>query len=48
MDFKIWLENSEKKPAVFLDLDETLVKTRIVNPNEKTKLKDKKFKNKKK
>lgn len=46
MNFKIWLENSEKKPAVFLDLDETLVKTRIVNPHEKTKLKDKKFKNK--
>jgi len=43
-NFKLWFENLEEKPSVFLDLDETLVKTRIVNTNEKTEPKDKKFK----
>lgn len=43
-NFKLWFENLEKKPSVFLDLDETLVKTRIVSPNEKTMPEDKVFK----
>lgn len=42
--FKLWLKTFKEKPAVFLDLDETLVKTRIVSPNEKINPKDKTFK----
>jgi len=30
MKFKLWLENAENKPNIFLDLDETLVKTTFV------------------
>ena len=45
MNFKIWLENLKEKPAVFLDLDETLVRTRIVSKNEETKPEDKLLKN---
>lgn len=43
-NFKLWLEASKEKPAVFLDLDETLVKTRIVQTNEEIKSDDKTFK----
>lgn len=35
MNFKLWFENSESNPIIFLDLDETLVSTQKIPPNPK-------------